>query len=344
MAFKPLKTLRAARQNATRTWQIARPVWHGWKSQFSLRKVLDRTASIKGSDILLFATLRNETWRMPYFLKHYRQLGVRHFLFVDNDSTDGFLDSMKNEPDCSVWHTTASYKASNFGMYWMNHLLRTYGTGHWCVTCDPDEFLVYPHCEERNLSDIGEFLRGQNQSHLFCLMLDMYSEGPWTEASCASGQDPLEVTPFFDATGYTQSPSPHYGEVFVQGGVRRRHFFRHDPAHAPAINKTPFVFWKSHYAYVSSMHMLNLKRLNRPHKHNNVSPTGCLLHFKFMANLIVKASEEIDRKQHYNNSVEYIQYLASQKSRDILHCEISRRYDNSRSLMQLGLMSPGQWF
>lgn len=324
--------------------RIAAPVYKGWRSRRQLRVALDRTQRIRRSDILLFATLRNEAWRIPYFLDYYRSLGVKHFLFVDNGSTDGFMDLMRDQEDCSVWYTEASYKASNFGMQWLNHLLRVYGTGHWCITCDPDELLVYPHCEERNLQELAEFLRGENTDHLFCYLIDMYSEGQWFDASCRAGQNPLDVTPYFDGTGYVQSADVYWGGVFVQGGVRRRHFFRHSPVDAPALNKTPFVFWKKHYAYVSSMHTLNLKRLNRPHKIGHASPTGCLLHFKFQAGLLGKAEEEVSRKQHYANSLEYKAYLEDGAGHASLMCSISRRYEDSETLIRLGLMSPGQWF
>jgi hypothetical protein len=341
--LKKLQAAKALRKKAARPWEIARPLLRAWRKHFDLKSVYDRTGKIRGSDILLFCTLRNETWRMPYFLDYYRGLGIRHFLFVDNGSTDGFLDLMKEQEDCSVWYTEASYRGSRFGMDWMNHLLRVYGTGHWCLTCDPDELLVYPRSEERKLGDLAEFLRGENRESLFCLMLDMYGDGPWNEISCSPGENPLSVAPFFDGTGYVQWPGIHAGEVFVQGGVRRRHFFRHSPANAPAINKTPFVFWRRHYAYTSSMHMLNMYRLNRPHK-EHVCPTGCILHFKLLSNLVEKAEEELNRRQHFMNSIEYRQYLASRSSRENLMCEISQRYVDTPSLMRLGLMSPGQWF
>jgi hypothetical protein len=339
-----MKLLSGLRSRIRRLPRVAGPVYRGWRSRRDLRAVLDRTQRIGRSDILLFATLRNEAWRIPYFLHYYRKLGVKHFLFVDNGSTDGFMDIMQEQEDCSVWHTEASYKGSNFGMHWLNHLLRIHGTGHWCVTCDPDELLVYPHCEERTLQDLAEFLRGENTDHLFCLLIDMYGEGQWFEAACRPGQDPLAVTAYFDSSGYVQSPDIFWGGVFVQGGVRRRHFFRHSPSGAPALNKTPFVLWKQHYAYVSSMHLLNLKRLNRPHKAGHVSPTGCLLHFKLQSGLLDKAREEVDRKQHYGNSVEYKAYLEAGGSKASLMCDISRRYEGSRTLVNLGLMSPGQWF
>jgi len=54
-----------------------------------LKRVADRTSRIKPDDLLLFCTQRNEKVRLPYFLNYYRDMGVGHFFFVDNDSTDG---------------------------------------------------------------------------------------------------------------------------------------------------------------------------------------------------------------------------------------------------------------
>ena len=86
-----------------------------------LTPVHDRTAKMAPGPIL-FSTVRNEALRLPWFLKHYRDLGVVHFLFVDNGSTDGTGDYLGGHPDVSVWRTEASYKASRFGVDWMNAL------------------------------------------------------------------------------------------------------------------------------------------------------------------------------------------------------------------------------
>ena len=315
--------------------------WHS----FELTAVFNNTKKIKPNDILLFCTLRNEKIRIPFFLQYYRNLGIRHFFFVDNGSTDGLQALIEAEEDCSLWYTEASYKASNFGMHWINFLLRKYGVGHWCVTVDPDEFLVFPYSEQRNLYELVEFLEGEQRRHLFCLLLDMYADCGVNEAKYAEGQDPLEVAPFFDGTGYVQSPMPQFLDTWIQGGLRRRVYFKHEPHRAPALNKTPLVKWRWFYSYVSSTHVATPRYLNRPHKQSHLSPTGCLLHFKFLAMLDEKASEEMERGEHYDNSIEYRRYkqVLSEENQSQV-CDVSVRYADSNQLQALGLMNSGQWF
>ena len=66
-----------------------------------LTAVVNRTATIQPQDILLISTLRNERVRLPYFLRYYRNLGVGHFLFVDNDSDDGTRELLAKQEDVS---------------------------------------------------------------------------------------------------------------------------------------------------------------------------------------------------------------------------------------------------
>ena len=60
-----------------------------WRKSRALRVVADRTNAIAPQDVLCFCTLRNEKVRLKYFLSYYRDRGISHFLFVDNDSNDG---------------------------------------------------------------------------------------------------------------------------------------------------------------------------------------------------------------------------------------------------------------
>lgn len=306
--------------------------------------VQDNTDAIGSGDILLFTTLRNESPRIPYFLDYYRRLGVRHFLIVDNESDDGFMDLVAREQDVSVWHTAASYKASNFGMHWLNSLLRKFGSGHWCVTCDPDEFLVYPYCDQRNLQELAEFLASEQRNSLCCVMLDMYSDRPVGETRYQPGDDPFAVAPYFDGAGYVQSRG-WLRETKIAGGVRRRLFFRDSPDKAPSIHKTPFVKWRYSYSYFLSMHQLVPEGLNMGHTGGHVCTTGCIAHFKYFSLLEEKVAEEIERKEHWDDSFEYRKYEEQLGQDDrALTCDHSVRWEGWRQLVDRGFMNIGQWF
>ena len=309
-----------------------------------LRSITDRTGSIKKSDILLFSTQRNEHVRLPYFLKYYREQGVNHFLIVDNDSNDGSLEYLAEQPDVSVWHSRKSYKRSRFGVDWLNWLQMRYGHNHWCLTVDPDEFLIYPFCDTRPLRALTDWLDASSIKSFSAMLLDMYPKGRLDDQPYRAGQDPLEIANWFDSGNYTMDRNGLYRNLWIQGGPRSRVFFPDEPEKGPALNKIPLVKWNRRYAYVSSTHMLLPRGLNQVYDEwGGEKASGILLHTKFLDTFTEKAAEELQRKQHYAASVEYIAYAQALKDNPELWCKWSEKYINWRQLEILGLMSKGNW-
>jgi hypothetical protein len=309
-----------------------------------LKAVVDRTADIRADDLLLFCTERNEKIRLPYFLDYYREMGVNHFLVVDNDSTDGSLDYLADQPDVSVWLTRSSYKRSRFGMDWLNWLQRKYGHGHWCLTVDPDEFLVYPFCDTRPLKALTDWLDASSIKSFSAMLLDMYPKGRLDAQHYTEGRNPIEISSWFDSGNYTQKRNKRFGNLWIQGGVRSRVFFKDAPAKAPALNKIPLIKWDRRYVYVSGTHMLLPRGLNQVYDEwGGEKASGVLLHAKFLDTFSAKASEELVRNQHYAASMEYKAYADSLKDNPDLWCNWSEKYINWRQLEILGLMSKGNW-
>lgn len=326
--------------------RLQRKRWliRAFRKRRELKTVIDRTSQIRPGDILLFSTQRNEKIRLPYFLNYYREMGINHFLIVDNDSNDGSVDYLADQPDVSLWYTKGSYKRSRFGVDWLNWLQRKYGHGHWTLVVDPDEFFVYPFCDTRPIRALTDWLDASSIKSFSAMLLDMYPKGRIDEQPYRAGQDPVEIATWFDSGNYTISKNHRFGNLWIQGGPRARVFFPDMPQKAPALNKIPLVKWDRRYAYVSSTHMLLPRGLNLVYDEwGGEKASGVLLHTKFLDTFTVKAAEELSRKQHYAASVEYKAYAETLKDNPDLWCKWSEKYINWRQLEILGLMSKGNW-
>lgn len=314
------------------------------RKSFELKQITDRTTQVRTDDILLFSTQRNEKVRLPYFLEYYRDMGVSHFFIVDNDSTDGSADYLADQPDVSLWRTKSSYKNARYGVDWLNYLQSKYAHGHWCVVVDPDEFLLYPFCDTRPLRALTDWLDSCSIRAFSAMLLDMYPKGRLEDQQYQPGQNPIDIACWFDSGNYTMSRNPLYGNLWIQGGPRSRVFFPKEPTRAPALNKVPLVKWNRRYAYVNSTHMLLPRGLNLVYdQRGGEKASGILLHAKFLDTFADKASEEIERQQHYAGSYEYRAYAQGLTEDTELWCKWSEKYINWRQLEILGLMSKGNW-
>jgi len=315
-----------------------------WRKHFSLLPVENRTAKIRPGDVLLFSTFRDEYVRLPYFMKYYRDLGVSHFIMVDNDSQDGGREYLAAQNDVSLWTTKASYKKARYGVDWLNWLQAKYGHGHWTLVVDPDEFFIYPFCDTRPIRALTDWLDTSQVRSFGAMLLDMYPKGRIDSVPYQTGQNPLEIAAWFDPGNYTIEKNKDFGNLWIQGGPRSRVFFSDTPKKAPALNKTPLVKWDKRNAYVSSTHMLLPRGLNLTYDEwGGEKASGILLHAKFLDTFTAKADEELQRGEHYAASLEYKVYANSLRDNPDLWCKWSEKYINWRQLEILGLMSKGNW-
>lgn len=325
-------------------WKRRRLLFRALRKRKQIRPVRDRTRAIRPDDILAFSTVRNEATRLPYFLEHYRGLGVSHFLIVDNASTDGTADLLAEQRDVSVWQTAHSYKLSRFGMDWLTWLQIRFGHGHWCLTVDADELLIYPHQDRRDLRALADALAAMDRRSFGAVMLEPYPTGRLSEVDYTAGQPPQSVLTHFDPDGFTAKYQPDLENLLIRGGVRGRVFFAAEPDRAPTLSKTPFVKWNRRYVYVSSTHSLLPRHLNRVRGlRRGDAPTGVLLHTKFLPEIVRKSAEEKARREHFENSAIYEDYYDALTADPVLFHDGSVAYRDWRQLERLGLMTRGGW-
>lgn len=283
--------------------------------------------------------MRNEALRLPYFLAHYRGLGVQHFLVVDNGSTDGTDAILAEQPDVSLWRSESSYKAARFGMDWLTALLWRYGSGHWCVTVDADELLVYPDHDTVALPDLTARLSRQGQEQVAALMIDLYPKGHLDQTAYEPGQNPIEVLRWFDAHGYWVQRQAKMNNLWCQGGPRARIFFADTPERSPTLNKIPLVFWDRSFVYVNSTHNALPARLNQTWRADGKDVmSGALLHTKFLPDAARRATEEKTRRQHFGDPSRYDAFYDAVSESPDFWTEESTEYTGWQQLVNLGLM------
>ncbi|MEM6727505.1 MAG: glycosyltransferase family 2 protein [Pseudomonadota bacterium] len=324
-------------------WQRRRYLYRAWKRRCELSLRKDRTNRIGAGDILCFSTVRNEAARLPYFLEHHRALGVGHFFFVDNGSDDGTADLLLGQPDVSVWRSDASYRASRFGVDWLNRLQHLYAPGHWALTLDADEILIYPDCETVPLKALTAWLDQRGAESFGAMMLDLYPDAPLGSGSYAPGAPVTDVLTHFDGWGYTWEWQPKFRNISIRGGPRKRVFFVDAPEHAPHLHKVPLLKWLRGMAYASSTHLALPRHLNGAFDPRRRLPTGILLHSKFLPEIVAKSAEEKTRAEHFTHPDRYGDYYDRISEGPNLMGAPSLRYEGPAQLEALGLMARGDW-
>ena len=325
-------------------WKRRQLIWRAIRAGRRLTPLADRTATIARGEILLFATLRNEAARIPEFLDHYRRLGVGHFLIVDNDSDDGSDGLLRDLPDVSLWRATDSYRDARFGMDWLGALLFRHGHGHWCMTVDADELLVYPDCDRRDLSELTAFLDARGVAGMGALMLDLFPRAVLGQADAPPGAPLTHRLPYFDAGPYRCRVQQPRRNRWVQGGVRERVFFAERPRRAPTLNKLPLIRWRRGFAYVNSTHSMLPPRLNDLYDGpGDARLSGVLLHGKFLPDIVARSREELARRQHFADPDAYASYHRALIRAPVLWHQDSVRYQGPQQLVDLGLMGAAGW-
>src|SRR5690606_41951051 len=82
--------------------------FRAFRKRRELTPAADRTATIGRDAVLLVTVLRNERVRLPFFLRYYRNLGIRHSLVAANGSDDGSPEELAAAADMPLWTTRAS--------------------------------------------------------------------------------------------------------------------------------------------------------------------------------------------------------------------------------------------
>lgn len=285
------------------------------------------------SNILSFTTIFNGVEYVEWFLTYYRNLGVNHFFFCDNGSTDGTFEYLKDQPDVSLFQNKGSFSASACGVFWVNHLMRRFGVGHWCMHLDMDEALVFPGQDQgRTLRDFTDYMDANGFQATVGPMIDIFPD--FSDAE--NGDDPFESSKYIDIDYiWMKNELPPY--YFIKGGMRSRL-----TGQSLLMTKSPLVKMYKDFAYIANNHQ---------HTHVPIADvTTAVLHYKFIGKYMERFLEAVERGEHFQGARFYRLLSNSVKRETSSDSQLATKgpqiieYANPSQLVELGILkSSNSW-
>ncbi|MFT4959094.1 MAG: hypothetical protein ACI92Z_000166 [Paracoccaceae bacterium] len=271
-------------------------------NQLELMSQESDLARLNKTALAVICACRNEMHRLPAFLAHYRKLGVKCFLFVDNMSNDGSREYLLKQKDCVTFSADTHYKAGRCATTWQITVLANLRVGSWSLIADVDELLVYPGWDNRKT--LPAFVKSADKGvdAFRVQMIDMYPKGP-LEGVDLSTADPFAVAGFTDRTPVIEAPL--FGGAFsndrtLVSAVRHRLL--------PDSRAVLYVAQK--YALIRYKPWMRLSDGLHYGAELSVAPRDLIFaHFKYDAHFLERAQTEAERGQHFNKAEEYRKYL-----------------------------------
>ena len=124
----------------------------------------------------MISVVRNGEFYVKSFLDHYRSMGVKHFVFLDNGSTDRTVELLCAQEQVTVLQTDAPYNKYENTM--KRYLAQKFSAGRWNLCADIDELFDYPFSENLRLRDFLGYLNENKYTVVVTQMLDMFSDVP----------------------------------------------------------------------------------------------------------------------------------------------------------------------
>jgi hypothetical protein len=276
-----------------------------------LKRLDSRPIPNNREEIRAFMVVLNDSVRLESTLKHYRQLGISRFFIVDGGSTDGTLEALVAAPDV---HAFSAAEEDPVGL--INALLEAFGVGHWTVTVEPGELLIYPHCEELAVPLFCRYLSHVGSEALACVSIDMYAASPIGDVVHQPGSSLLNTCRYFDAAPYRVVQTDVCPQFEIHGGLRERAFPQLPSNPHPVLSRVPLVRWKAGMRYLRGT--------------ANITPVpvasilAAVLRFEFFNDFLERSPNG---------------HALPAGSSTNLYCNTSVRFENSAQLIELSLMT-----
>lgn len=277
----------------------------------------------------VLTVVKDDLDRMKLFFQHYRMLGVRQFVIIDNGSTDGTLEWVSQQQDTRCYRVSTKFQTES-KVGWIEKVLSLTGYNRWYVVVDSDELLDYVGSERNNLMSLLLIAQNNGYKHLNGYLLDMYSDKPLFTEDCKYS-DIVSRFRYFDVSSYflrdIHSPIIDTEINSQRGGPRARLFKNKDIS----LNKQSVFYFDTDTLYCNPHYLW-------PYQGCKENPQCFVLrHYKFLKRDLCEFERRVEAKCFWNGSIEYRGYIDAYHDNlgICMKCNESKEYISSHSLSTL---------
>ena len=285
----------------------------------------DINVTDKASPVLI-TVVKDELTRMREFFRHYRRIGVRKFVILDNASQDGTREFCMSQNDTDVFSIERPFTSARH-VSWINKLLLRYGFDRWYISVDADELLDFPSSENFGVDDLVQAAKDLGLFRVAAVTVDFYPDADLFAFpnDCIRWED----TCWFDTDSYEMRKSGRCWRMV--GGPRKRVLGTYS-----VLSKYPLFYLRPQDIFLSVHYLW-------PFSENFASKWFLVLkHYEFLNKEDRrKITAIIERANYASNSREYKEMLETMSRHSALsfwHTG-SVKYSTSADLMKLPFMS-----
>lgn len=275
----------------------------------------------------LVVVVKNELERLQLLFDHYRKLGVRQFIVIDNDSSDGTREFAADQAGTRVYLVKENFQTRNKEA-WVEKVLAITGYNRWYIVVDSDELIDYVGSEKHSIVEVIDAESRNGKTCLQGYLIDMYSRSQIFLEDC-DYKDIPKVLSLFDKDSYFVDAKKR-----IYGGPRYRIFGTKNQ-----LSKQSIFYFKPYMAYLSC------HKLYVPNSEVCEGRSFVIKHYKFLKKDFESYSGRAKKKNYYNNSIEYkilMEYIDIHGLPSFVY-ENSIAYENSASLKQLPFLNKIEW-
>ena len=282
-------------------------------------------------EVIALCVVRNGARHVRSFLEHHFCLGVRHVVFLDNDSTDETVRIAAEYSQVTVLQTKLPYRTYENVM--KRYLVHHYAQNRWSLFVDIDERFDYPCSDMLPMSSLLAYLKKHSYTAVVAQMLDLFPNALPNGIPSESNNLTEELCTYYDISNIEKTDYP-YGTLsntrvkMHWGGIRGSMFGTRNGLTKAALifldgKLEPFVVW--HHV-----------------RHARIADFTCLLrHYPFAGPFYEKVADAVETGRYgRGTSREYKKYweVLNQNTNLTLSSGTAHKLEGMDSLIAQGFL------